>query len=71
VRSSKRKHLARDSTVTVVYRIRARYDHCTTTLYSAGALCLQNIEGEKVNGEPCWTRTSDHLIKSQMLYHLS
>jgi len=23
------------------------------------------------NGGPCWIRTNDHLIKSQMLYRLS
>ena len=25
----------------------------------------------KKGGEPCWTRTSDQLIKSQLLYQLS
>ena len=24
-----------------------------------------------INGEPCWTRTSDPLLKRQMLYRLS
>lgn len=28
-------------------------------------------EGEGIESEPCWNRTSDHLIKSQMLYQLS
>ena len=26
---------------------------------------------QKQNGEPCWIRTSDLLIKSQLLYRLS
>jgi hypothetical protein len=29
------------------------------------------IEDKKKNGEPCWIRTSDLLIKSQLLYRLS
>ena len=28
-------------------------------------------DGERENGEPCWVRTSDLLIKSQLLYRLS
>ena len=30
-----------------------------------------NVSFPIVNGGPCWNRTNDHLIKSQMLYRLS
>jgi hypothetical protein len=30
-----------------------------------------HVKPQKTYGEPCWVRTSDLLIKSQLLYRLS
>jgi hypothetical protein len=38
---------------------------------SALAIRQKPLDGEVNSGEPCWIRTSDLLIKSQLLYQLS
>ena len=35
------------------------------------SMCHKYLINMDKNGEPCWVRTSDLLIKSQLLYRLS
>ena len=43
----------------------------TLTSFSPNARKKEGRRGEMENGGPCWIRTSDQLVKSQLLYQLS
>ena len=44
---------------------------CGEGAFTTGNLLVATIAKTMIYGGPCWIRTSDQLVKSQLLYQLS